>query len=146
MSTKSVVPPQPETGGGQASGVGGSQGGAGASWGSQGGGGASSDGDDPEAEVRQTMQSSDFQKFCSLCQMQGQGDVFAICRQQLAQHAVYAQGACTRAHMHARAGHGHLSPNPSSAPQLAVWVCSTICRVPMYRLRVPSCVHGHLHM
>jgi len=101
MSTKSVVPPQPETGGGQASGVGGSQGGGGASWGSQGGGGASSDVDDPEAEVRQTMQSSDFQKFCSLCQMQGQGDVFAICRQQLAQHAVYAQGACTRARMHA---------------------------------------------
>ena len=82
MSTKSVVPPQPETGGGQASGVGGSQGGGGAS-----------DGDDPETEVRQTMQSSDFQKFCSLCQMQGQGDVFAICRQQFAQHAVYAQGA-----------------------------------------------------
>ena len=51
MSTKSVVPPQPETGGGQASGVGGSQGGAGASWGSQGGGGASSD-VDPEVEVR----------------------------------------------------------------------------------------------
>ena len=100
MSTKSVVPPQPETGGGQASGVGGSQGGAGASWGSQGGGGASSD-VDPEVEVRQTMQSSDFQKFCSLCQMQGQGDVFAICRQQLAQHAVYAQGACKRARMHA---------------------------------------------
>ena len=69
--------------------------------GAQGGGGASSDGDDPEAEVRQTMQSSDFQKFCSLCQMQGQGDVFAICRQQLAQHAVYAQGACMRARMHA---------------------------------------------
>ena len=140
MSTKSVVPPQPETGGGQASGVGRSQGGGGASWGSQGGGGASSD-VDPEVEVRQTMQSSDFQKFCSLCQMQGQGDVFAICRQQLAQHAVYAQGACTHGH-----GHGHLSPNPSSAPQLTVWVYSTICRVPMHRLRVPSCVHGHLHM
>ena len=47
----------------------------------QGGGGTSSYSDDPETELRQIMRSSDFQKFCSLCQMQGQGDVFAICRQ-----------------------------------------------------------------
>lgn len=115
MSTKSVLPPQPETGGGQASGVGGSQGGGAASWGSQGGGAASSDGDDPETEVRQTMQSNDFQKFCSLCQMQGQGDVFAICRQQLAQHAVYAQGAC----MHARTGMGMGTLAPTLALHLS---------------------------
>ena len=70
VSTESAVPPQPETDGGHASG------GAGA----QGGGGASSYSDDPETELRQIMRSSDFQKFCSLCQMQGQGDVFAICR------------------------------------------------------------------
>eukprot|EP00964_Phaeocystis_antarctica_P114024 scaffold78003_cov27-Phaeocystis_antarctica.AAC.1 len=53
--------------------------------GAQGGGGASSYSDDPETELRQIMRSSDFQKFCSLCQMQGQGDVFAICRQHVVQ-------------------------------------------------------------
>tara|TARA_B100000768_G_C10990158_1_gene253594 strand:- start:141 stop:494 length:354 start_codon:yes stop_codon:yes gene_type:complete len=80
VSTESGVPPQPETDGGQSSGGGGAQ----------GGGGASSYSDDPETELRQIMRSSDFQKFCSLCQMQGQGDVFAICRQHVAQHMVQA--------------------------------------------------------
>ena len=60
VSTSGMLP-QPETEGGGASGGGG--------------------GGDAETEVRQVMCSSDFQQFCSLCQMQGQGDVFAICRQ-----------------------------------------------------------------
>ena len=85
VSTESGVPPQPETDGGQASGGGGAQ----------GGGGASSYSDDPEMELRQIMRSSDFQKFCSLCQGQGQGDVFAICRQHVAQQMVHAHTAGT---------------------------------------------------
>ena len=67
--------------------------------GAQGGGGASSYSDDPETELRQIMRSSDFQKFCSLCQMQGQGDVFAICRQHVVQcmvHHTLCSACCVR--------------------------------------------------
>ena len=82
VNSESDVPPQPEPSqhtsldpnrgceGWQASGGGGVA----------SGGGASSHGDDPETELRQVMRSSDFQQFCSLCQAQGQGDVFAVCR------------------------------------------------------------------